>query len=283
MAVFVFTSAAGAPGVTTTALGVVLHWPESAMLVDGDYQQAILAGYLQGQQRTENGLANVINAGRITPDVREAVWRQCVPLPENDDQGRRRLLLPGLTTGQAATALWQSWPPVSAALKDMGRAGIDVIVDYGRLTPAGLHPALLEVSTQVLLLTRPTLRAVGAARWAAERLLAQAADIGGPPRLGLILLKRPTLAREEPNTGRRHKRPVLERAYSAHRVGQFLGIPSRGTIAHDPANARLLSDGGNRGPKFSRSTYAGSLEHLARSLNARARHRPQPHTEDGED
>ena len=68
MTVTVLTSASGAPGVTTTAVGLTVHWPESCLLVDGDYQQAVLAGYLGGSQVTRNGIVHVINAARIEPE-----------------------------------------------------------------------------------------------------------------------------------------------------------------------------------------------------------------------
>jgi hypothetical protein len=100
MTITVLTSASGSPGVTTTALGLTLTWPESCMLIDGDYQQAVLTGYLQGHYVTTNGMVHVINAARISPDVEEAVWRQAIPLPDDDENGRRRLLLNGLSTGQ---------------------------------------------------------------------------------------------------------------------------------------------------------------------------------------
>ena len=36
MAVYALTSAAGSPGVTTTALGLALEWPNQVLLVDAD-------------------------------------------------------------------------------------------------------------------------------------------------------------------------------------------------------------------------------------------------------
>ena len=146
MTVTVLTSASGSPGVTTTALGLTLQWPDSCMLVDGDYQQAVLTGYLQGHYVTSNGMVHVINAARISPDVEEAVWRQSIPLPDDEEEGRRRLLLPGLSTGQAGDALYQSWPAVAAALRELGRAGVDSVVDYGRMTWQTSHPEICQAA-----------------------------------------------------------------------------------------------------------------------------------------
>ena len=44
MTITVLTSASGSPGVTTTALGLTLQWPDSCLLVDGDYQRYAVAG-----------------------------------------------------------------------------------------------------------------------------------------------------------------------------------------------------------------------------------------------
>lgn len=273
MTVTILTSASGSPGVTTTALGLTLQWPDSCLLVDGDYHQAVLTGYLQGHYVTSNGMVHVINAARISPDVEEAVWRQSIPLPDDEEDGRRRLLLPGVSTGQAADAVYQSWPAVAAALHELGDAGIDTIVDYGRMTWRGVHPALIDVATHVLLMTRPTMRSAGAAFWAAQRLVEQAHDVGATPKMGL-LVRRPTLAAATLTGPGRE-----EHGYSDREIEQFLPLPVRGSIVHDPTNARLLSDGGERGPKFAKTAYATSLTHLAQHLKPRA---AGPTTTEGE-
>lgn len=275
MTITVLTSASGSPGVTTTALGLTLQWPNSCMLVDGDYQQAVLTGYLQGHYVTSNGMVHVINAARISPDVEEAVWRQSIPLPDDEEDGRRRLLLPGLSTGQAGNALYQSWPAVAAALRDLGDAGVDAVVDYGRMTWQGVHPALIDVASHVLLMTQPTMRAAGAAFWAAQRLAEQAHDLGATAKMAL-LLRRPTLAAAALSGPGR-----AEHGYSDGEIEQFLPLPVRGSIVHDPANARLLSDGGQRGPKFAKTAYATSLTHLAEHLKPRAKHGAGPSPEGG--
>lgn len=266
MTITVLTSASGSPGVTTTALGLTLQWPDSCMLVDGDHQQAVLTGYLQGRYVTSNGMVHVLNAARINPNVEEAVWRQSIPLPDDDEEGRRRLLLPGLSTGQAGEALYQSWPAVAAALRELGDAGVDTVVDYGRMTWRGVHPALIDVATHVLLMIRPTMRSAGAAFWAAQRLVEQAHDLTATAKMGL-LLRRPTLAAATLTGPGRE-----EHGYSDGEIEQFLPLPVRGSVVHDPANARLLSDGGQRGPKFDKTAYATSLHHLAQHLKPRVKH-----------
>lgn len=271
MTVTVLTSASGSPGVTTTAVGLTVHWPESCLLVDGDCQQAVLAGYLEGRQVTQNGLVHVINAARVDPDVRGAVWRQSIPLPDDDPDGARRLLLPGLPSAQTTAALAQSWLSIAGALRDLDDAGIDIIVDLGRLTSSGVHPALLETASHVLLMTRPTMRAIGACHWAAQRLVDQASDLGAGTKVGLLVVRRPALS-VAAMTGA----DGTDRGYSNREIEEFLPVKVVGTVVHDPINARLLSDGGTRGPKYARSGYATSLIHLAQVLAGPAHRRSKP-------
>lgn len=262
MSITVLTSASGSPGVTTTALGLTLHWPASCLLVDADYQRAILTGYLGGAYVTQNGLIHVINAARITSTVREAVWRQSIPLPEDDPDGHRRLLLPGLTSPNTADALARLWGPIAIALRSLQATGTDVIVDLGRLAPQGIPVPLLDVATHVLLVTKPTLRAVGACHWAAQRLVDQNSQHGGSARLGLLTVRRPLVTKTTFIT----RADPTGRGYDASEIESFLPLKVRGTITHDPVNAALLSEGGPRPPKFEQSSYARSLLGLAQDL-----------------
>jgi len=262
MTVTVLTSASGSPGVSTTALGLTLHWPDSCLLVDTDYQRAFLTGYLEGNYVTQNGLVHVINAARITSTVREAVWQQSVPLPDDDPEGPRRLLLPGLTSPNTSDALAGSWGPIAAALRSLDSTGTDVVVDLGRLTPRGVPPALLEVATHVLMMSRPTLRAVGACHWAAQRLVDQNTEHGSTAKLGLLIVRRPVLTKTSFIT---RADPTI-RGFDNIEIESFLPLKVRGTITHDPVHASLLSEGGPRGPKFARSSYATSLIGLAQDL-----------------
>lgn len=264
MTIAILTSASGSPGVTTTALGLTLHWPDSCLLVDADHQQAVLLGYLKGEVVTPNGLLRLIDAARISPDLLDGISRQWIELPGDDPAGLRRRLLPGLVSAQTSDALFKTWPAISNTLRDLSDTGIDSIVDVGRLDWRGVHPALLEVATHVLLVTAPTLRAAGAATWAAQRLREQAGNTGNAGKLGVVLVRPPVLTPAAlTNTGRE------ARGWSDREFAGWFEIPVRGHVLHDPANARVLSDGAPEGPKFAKSGYAASLSHLAQQL-----HRP---------
>lgn len=71
MAVIQLVSATGAPGVTTTALGLLSAWPADAVLVDLDRDggQAILAGHLGGQDGAGRGMQSVAAAHRERREI----------------------------------------------------------------------------------------------------------------------------------------------------------------------------------------------------------------------
>lgn len=262
MTITVLTSAAGSPGVTTTALGLTLHWPDSCLLVDADHQQAVLTGYLKGTVVTTNGLLRLIDAARISPDLREAIARQWIELPGDDPDGLRRRLLPGLVSAQTSDALFKTWPAISHTLRALSDTGIDTVVDVGRMDWRGVHPALLDAATHVLLMTNPTLRAAGAAKWAAQRLREQASDSGNAAKLGIVLVRPPMLTPEAlTSTGRE------ERGWNNSEFAEWFETPVRGQVLRDPANARVLSDGAPQGPKFAKSAYTASLSQLAQKLH----------------
>ena len=278
MTITVLTSASGSPGVTTTAVGLTVHWPGSCLLVDTDYQKSILTGYLEGSTVTPNGLIHVINAARTTSIPSKALWQQAVPLPDDDPESHRRMLLPGLDSPNTMKALAGSWKPVAEALRALELTGIDMVVDLGRLTPAGIPPALLTMATHVLLMTKPTVRSVGACHWAARRITDQATEYASSARLGLLIVRRPLVTKTSFIT----RADPTPRGYDNVEIEAFLPLKVRGTITHDPVHAALLSDGGPRSPKFARSAYAASLTGVAEDLaqlNPTRRAQPQAATE----
>lgn len=259
MAVFLLTSASGSPGATTTALGVSLTWPESVMYVDADCQQALLSGHFGGQLVTSRSISAILNTIRNGgTDIAGALLRQAVPIgDEGGEGGRRRLALPGLTTGHALAGLAPAWPALAEGLHALGGAGVDAIVDLGRLTPQGIHPDLLGVATEVMLMLRPTLKEVGAARWAAQLLSDQ---VGTTRKLGLIL--------HDPDP--HHVR------YDTHEVSSYLNAPVRARLPHDPAAAATWSHGQPPPRGFTRSRYVTGISQLAQSMNAKAHRHAGP-------
>lgn len=265
MGIVALTSAAGAPGVSTTALGLALAWPGSVLLADFDHQQAFLAGYLQGAVPTEKGLLRVLEAARHGQLQSDAVRDQAIVLPEDDQpEGHRRLLLPGLPTPAAAGFLPAAVPAILEAFTALGDAGLDVVCDLGRAPREGFAPAVLPRLGRLLLLTVPTLRGLAAARACAERLQATARATGSTTRIGVVVVRRAKSFGMK-DEAEKAEQQVGETYYSDREVAGWLGFPVDGTILHDARWASRLSEGGPRPAKWGQSGYAASLARLARA------------------
>ena len=143
MALIGLTSARGAPGVTTTALGMALHWHRPVLLVEADVSggSAVLAGFLRGTVAHDRGLRDIAVALSLGDPMDEALNRSLIDLP-----GGRVRLLPGLANAAQAPAVTGLWQPLAQHLRDLDAAGLDVIVDLGRWSarngpdPAGPPP-----------------------------------------------------------------------------------------------------------------------------------------------
>lgn len=247
MAVVAISGGPGAPGVTTTALALLLAWPlaegRRAVLLECDPDGgAVLAGALEGRLDAGYGLRHLAVADR-RGRLAETLWEQLVDLSK--DGAGDRLLLPGLTDPAQAPGLAYTWEPLVAACHDLDAAGCDVIIDLGRNGAHGASAPLARRADAVLVTVRTTLRGLSAAR---PRVAALAADLDangtGADALGLVL--------------------VHEGPYAAAEVGRALGAPVLGLLPYEPRSARVLSDGGDSGDRrFVRSALMRAVRSTA--------------------
>lgn len=187
-------SASGAPGVTTTALALALHWPRPVVLVEADASgsSGLLAGYFRGQL-DQPGLVDLVLAQRADL-LAEAVPRLLVPL-----EGTEASVLFGLRSHEQAAGASVLWPPLLEVLRGLDPAGTDVIVDAGRLGMPGWPLPLVAEADVVLLVTRGDLPGLAGARsWAAA--LAADDEPGHAVRVLLIGEHRPYGGREVART-----------------------------------------------------------------------------------
>ncbi|MCW2803241.1 MAG: hypothetical protein JWN06_1458 [Propionibacteriaceae bacterium] len=249
MAVLLLTSAAGAPGVTTLSIGLALTWPRAVIVADCDpaAPQAVLAGYLQGRCRTSKGLLRVAEAHRDRRPLAEVVMDQTVELAE--DPEHRRLLLPGFSKPGSARLFSAGWADLADAFARFDEAGIDVIVDAGRIGPDGVPFPLLERCQAVGMVSRTSLRAVAATRVHAATLIEQCRLAATDVRAGLILV-----GEGEP--------------YSGREISGLIDLPVLGTVAADPIHAACLSDGAPRPRKFDASPLVRTLRSAAAHLSS---------------
>lgn len=248
MGICVLTSAAGSPGVTTLAIGLALTWPRAVLLADCDpcAGQAVLAGFLRGQSRTSKGLLRVAEAHRDRRALREVVMDQTIPLTAEPDH--TRLLLPGFVKAGSAQIFSPVWPDLAETFSGLGDAEIDVIVDAGRITAAGLPLPLLERADLVCLVTRTSLRAVAATRVHAATLSEQLRLVGVDGSQGLVLV----------GEGKPYRR---------REISDLLGVDVLTALADDPLPAACLSDGTPRPRRFDSSAFAKSLHQATSTLS----------------
>ena len=255
MSLLVLASAAGSPGVTTTALGLALSWPRDVVLVDADRSapNSILAGYLSGQATQGHGLQGLLQAHRERRPMAAALaseWRALpgIPGPPEtpgpDAPGERRFL-PGFTHLASVDLFEGAWPSVVEATRE---ASFDVVVDAGRTGHRGLQSTLVAGADAVALVCRASLASLAAL----PLHLAPLVEAGAPGRVGLVMV----------GPGR---------PYGAREVAEQFGVPVLAEVAWDPSAAAELHEGAPVRRRWARTALARSLGQAATTLG-RAMH-----------
>ncbi|PIE99655.1 MAG: hypothetical protein CR979_02650 [Propionibacterium sp.] len=250
MAVIICASATGSPGVTTTALGLALRWPQDVLLADCDRDpaQVVQAGYLRGVDMHNRGLLAVSYAHRENRPLINEVWNQAVPLTQNDEQQRR--YLPGFTHPGSAELFIGVWADLGRAFAELAASGVDVIIDIGRIGREGIPRGLLEVADAVLVFTLSSLRSLAALRLHIPALLNSVSTSGGHGEVGLVLVGQ-------------------GRPYSVNEVATQFELPVWASIAYDPSDALVLSDGAVEPRNYNEGTFTRSLITSAAAISQR--------------
>ena len=254
MSTIVLTSVSGAPGVTTTAIGLGRVWPQSSLVVEDDTHHAMLAGYLRAAQHAEPNLATVANL-TATPTNAQTVWESIArPLPTDDPvSGLRRKGILGPPTPWSRAGIDPRWGFMLALWRQLAEAGIDTIIDLGRLatpltsTPHLIATPIVDDADMILVMIEATLRDVAGAHTMVEGLAEQMNLAGAHQRLGLLVHRGGAA------------RGVAE--FTDKEITSALQLPVCGSIVHDPVAAAQLSDG--VGQRFDKSRLARSLSKVA--------------------
>jgi hypothetical protein len=244
MAVLAFTSAKGAPGVTTTVLALAFAWHRPALVVEADMagSSSVLAGFLRGGTDHSRGVVPLSVVARQNGFTLEGLWEQCLGLGED------RYLLPGIADPGQSAALTGAWAPLAQLFTDLDGAGIDVLVDAGRLGTASAPTPLLNAADAVILMTGTRLPDVYAL---SRRAPAMGADIGGPGIDGLVVL---TVGEGRP--------------YANREIEAALGLRVLSSIAWDPVSAEVYSIGAAPGRRFDGSPLVRTATIAANGLSA---------------
>ncbi|WP_327325208.1 hypothetical protein OG735_23945 [Streptomyces sp. NBC_01210] len=246
MSVIAFVGSTGAPGVTSTALALLLAWPlepgRRLILAECDPDGgAVLAGALQGRMDSRYGLRNLAVASRKDQLV-EAFWRQLVDISE--DESSSRLLLPGITDPAQAAGLDPAWGSLAELFARIEDHDHDVLVDLGRRGAFGASAVLARRADVVVLVVRNTLRGVQSAQVRAEALRKELHGPGGTGADALAVML------------------VESGPYKPGEVEKVLQAPVLGAMPWRPQQASVLSDGVDGGSRFARS----DLMRAARSV-----------------
>ncbi|MFE0520818.1 hypothetical protein [Streptomyces sp. NPDC058954] len=235
MAVIVLAGCSGAPGVTTSALALLLSWPLEAgrrmILAECDPDGgAVLHGLLQGTLGDRYGLRNLSVAAR-KGEFSEAFWRQLIDLSSEDgkqDSPHDRLLLPGITDPTQSASLGQVWKILAQMFRGIdAESGHDVLIDLGRRGAYGPSGVLAEQADVTFMVVRNTLRCLQAAEGRVRALEERIGDVG------LLMIN--------------------EGPYPAGEVQRVLQVPVIATLPYAPKDARVLSDGAEQPRHFTRS------------------------------
>jgi hypothetical protein len=237
MPVIALAGCSGSPGVTTSALALLLSWPltpgRRIVLAEADPDGgAVLFGILQGTLGDQYGMRNLSVAARRS-DLRATFWRQLVDMTD-DRQSKQpaqdRLVVPGFTDPAQAAGMAPAWEQLAELFTDIEsdeQHPHDVLVDLGRRGAFGPSSVLAQRADLVLVVARSTMRGVQAARSRLEALRSQFGELG-------VLL-------------------VDEGPYSASEVERELNSPVLVTLPYRPQLAKVLSDGAEQPRHFVRS------------------------------
>ncbi|MGW0601709.1 hypothetical protein ACWD11_31905 [Streptomyces sp. NPDC002776] len=235
MAVIALAGCSGAPGVTTSALALLLSWPldpgRRMILAECDPDGgAVLHGLLQGSLGDRYGLRNLSVAARKN-EFSDAFWRQLIDLSSQDgemESPRDRLLLPGITDPAQAASLGSVWKILAQMFRGIdAQADHDVLIDLGRRGAYGPSGILAEQADAVFVVVRNTLRCLQAAEGRVRTLEERIGDVS-------VLL-------------------VDEGPYPAGEVQRVLQVPVVATLPYVPKDARVLSDGAEQPRHFTKS------------------------------
>lgn len=217
MSMYGLVSPGGAPGVTTAALALALSWPSQVLVAETDPGgPAVLAGLFAGHL---DGSRNLLHVAYDAISVESAVAEVPRQLVNLDPTGTR-MLLPGVPDPRQAAALDPAWPVLAAALASSPGT---VLADCGRLDGGPGQDAILAAAHHILLVLRPTLRQVAAAR---PRLQMLTDPPGRFPQVTLLLTGPGPLSGGE--------------------ISRVLGLPVTGVLPDDSKTAAVLSDGQGR-------------------------------------
>lgn len=264
MAIIALASLAGAPGVTTAATALAVHWRRPVVLIEADTSAAstMMAGFFRANLRTtEGGIEKLAYAltrealeaeDILNPELALAIAVHnlppipSMPIPSIPAQ-HQMWVVPGfvnLAVVDGVRSLWAKLPRLLAAL---GEGGIDVILDLGRLQIEDPRLSLLDAADKVLICASASSVDLNRAyrRLALPDLAQRVRTMAGERYWSLLSAP---VATELPSS-----------AFTEHI------LPVVATLPHDPEGAAVFSHG-RPDSKPTRNRYRGAARRAAQDL-----------------
>ena len=244
MTITAMISALGAPGVSTTVAALATAWPKAVLAVDADpVRGSLVPGWLSrwwvdGRITTDTGVVTFAASTRRMISVpAEGLVGHTHEIPH----ARHSRVLPGVLHPEQAVAIGSDgWSRLASALRDLSRAGPDVLIDAGRWCPQTPWP-LLDVADRVLLAVRPSLRSCSGSTDPARYLGDQF------PRVELAVL--------------------AADSRSATDTGRTLELPVGFWLPEDAPSARVFSDGTAAPVRLERRPLWKAVRSTSRALD----------------
>lgn len=243
MTLYCVVSPGGSPGVTSTALGLAITWPTRVLLAECDPMgRGVLPGFMADRMNESAGpgLLGLAMAAESGARLRLPLDDYVVRVPGEDAVE----LLHGVRDPRHGVRFGALWGRLAEALAS--REG-DVIADLGRIGGSDTPNDLLRAADTVVMVLKPTLRQLDAAR---SRIDALRGLRGARRTIGLCL--------------------ISDGPYRAAEVEQVLGAPVLAELPYSPADASVFSDGAQPRRTFKTSLLLRSLRCLGRRLRATA-------------
>ena len=251
MALIALATCGHSPGLTTAATALALRWPRPALLIEADTSKtsSLLPGYLRGQYPHTvglDGLAIMSQRGELHP---QNLWHEAIEI------GERKHLVPAFARLGAGLGAGRFWGDLGTVLRSVDSAGVDAILDLGRLAVRDPRLALLEAADVTLI-------GAGAALPDIAALTARIDEQS--TQLSSVHSRLDALGRRE------HARLlIIDRAkgnYSASEISPLAGMPAAGHLPWDPDSAAVWSMGEKRTRKLDRAAYQRSIDALGSEL-----------------
>lgn len=272
MAIIALTSLAGAPGVTTAATALAVHWPRPVLLLEADTSavSTLMAGFFRSNLRTTDGgiekLAFALARNALdTEDLLDGDYQIAIPvhdLPPIPDMpipsipdGHKLWVIPGFVNYAIVDGVRGLWKKLPRLLSGLDDGGIDVIIDLGHLDVDDPRLPLLDAADWVLVTASSSMIDLNRAYRRLELPdINQRARAFAGDRYWTLLTS-----------------PAAE-AVSTKEFGTHV-LPVVSTLPHDPDGAAVFSHG-RPDPKPNKNAYRRAIRSVAQDLWV-LRHRDQ--------